>query len=254
VITSDVPGTWQDLQDEAANILRECGFAVEVEKKLQTARGEVEVDVYAEETVKGRRYVILCECKHWASRVPQTVIHAFRTTVSDLGANVGYVISTSGFQAGAFAASELTNLQLTTWLEFQNAFEESWIQEHFIKRLAEQLDPFLTYTEPLLPTWFDALPSSEQDAFIALKDKHDPMGHLVMALSPYVRAFRHEPLPALPLKDSLHDKADSLRRIPQDVVEATGYKQLFDLLIQHGTAAIADFRAIRDRNAMPNEE
>jgi hypothetical protein len=85
--------TWQDLQREVARILAECGFTVEVEKVLTTVRGEVEVDVYAQEIVKGRTYQLLCECKHWDRAVRQTVIHSFRTIVSDFGANVGYLIS-----------------------------------------------------------------------------------------------------------------------------------------------------------------
>ena len=45
MITSEKPGTWQALQEETATILRECGFDVEVEKKVHTARGDVEIDV-----------------------------------------------------------------------------------------------------------------------------------------------------------------------------------------------------------------
>jgi hypothetical protein len=62
VITSETPQTWQELQDATASILRECGFEVAVEKKVSSARGEVAIDVFAEERVKGRRYIILCEC------------------------------------------------------------------------------------------------------------------------------------------------------------------------------------------------
>ena len=108
MITIEVPKTWQDLQRETARILEECGFTVEIEKKIQTVRGEVEIDVYAEEEVKGRKYTILVECKHWKSRVPQSVIHGFRTVVSDIGANVGYIVSLTGFQSGSFSASEMT--------------------------------------------------------------------------------------------------------------------------------------------------
>jgi len=124
MITSGTPVDWRDLQEQVAGILRECGFTAEVEKTLATVRGNTSVDIYAEETVKGRKYVILSECKHWTAAVPQQVIHAFRTTVADVGANVGYVIASNGFQSGAFAASELTNLELT-WEQFQAAFEES---------------------------------------------------------------------------------------------------------------------------------
>ena len=78
MITCSVPETWKALQNEVGKILEECGFSVEVEKKVDTARGKAELDVYAEEIVKGRKYSIVCECKHWKSNIPQTIIHSFR--------------------------------------------------------------------------------------------------------------------------------------------------------------------------------
>src|SRR5437763_917821 len=131
MITTRIPAGWQALQQDVARILKECGFTVEVEKLLHTVRGDVAVDVYAEETVKGRRYTILCECKHWKAHVPQTVIHAFRTVVADSGGNLGYIVSSGGFQSGAFTATELSNLQLVTCEEFQKEFTESWF-EHYL--------------------------------------------------------------------------------------------------------------------------
>lgn len=32
----------------------------------------------------------------WRSRVPQNVIHGFRTVLADIGANVGYIVSMAG--------------------------------------------------------------------------------------------------------------------------------------------------------------
>jgi hypothetical protein len=55
MITSTTPSSWQDLQQQSAQILAECGFAVEVEKKVKLVRGQAEIDVYAEETLKGRK-------------------------------------------------------------------------------------------------------------------------------------------------------------------------------------------------------
>src|SRR5215510_13924373 len=127
MITSSAPNHWRDLQSQVARILNECGFTVEIEKTVKTVRGNVELDVYAKETVDGRRYSIICECKRWSSRVPQEVIHGFRTVVSDIGANIGYIVSMRGFQSGAFKASELTNIELVTWEEFQSVFEQSWL-------------------------------------------------------------------------------------------------------------------------------
>ena len=45
MITSRQPETWQDLQRAVAEILGECGFNVEIEKTIETARGVVEIDV-----------------------------------------------------------------------------------------------------------------------------------------------------------------------------------------------------------------
>lgn len=56
MITEHRPIDWRDLQDQVALILRECEFEVEVEKRVKTARGRAELDVYGEEFVHGRRY------------------------------------------------------------------------------------------------------------------------------------------------------------------------------------------------------
>jgi hypothetical protein len=58
MITTEMPDDWRALQNQVAIILRECGFTVEVEKTLDSARGHVELDVYAEEMVKQRKYIV----------------------------------------------------------------------------------------------------------------------------------------------------------------------------------------------------
>ena len=70
MITTHEPEDWKALQERVAEILRQCGFTVEIEKTVSVVRGSVTVDIYAEESVKGRRNVILCECKHWKTRIP----------------------------------------------------------------------------------------------------------------------------------------------------------------------------------------
>lgn len=266
MITSGTPADWQDLQAQVAAILRECGFATEMEKTLRirsvdpngvraadttlrTVRGDTEIDVYAEETVKGRKYVILCECKRWKAAVPQQVIHAFRTTVADAGANGGYVIASRGFQSGAYEASELTNLELVTWEEFQAKFEESWL-EYFSANLTERLDPLLTYTEPFAPKWFSDLPDHEKRAFIALNERYDAMGHLVGSLATHMRIFNKQPYPALPLRAHYANKPDFLAALPTELLDITGYRELHAELLRLGDTAIAEFRDIRVRNGV----
>lgn len=252
MITTTYPATWEDLQREVARILAECGFTVELEKRVTTVRGEVEVDVFAQETVKGRTYKILCECKHWKRRVPQAAIHSFRTVVSDIGANLGYLISLHGFQSGAFAASELTNIQLVTWEQFQNVFEETWYEQYFSPVLSDRLDPLLTYTEPLLPNWFGKLPEPEKAAFLELKDKYDAFGYIIMAMTPYVRVFNDAKIQKLPLIARVDRRMNTAKFIPGELLHFTGYREFLEHAIRYGDDAIAEFRTIRDRNGLEN--
>jgi hypothetical protein len=117
------PGTWRELQQAVADVFSADGYTVEVEKSIQTARSVVNFDVYAERLVGGHKTTIVVECKHWKQNVPQMVVHAFRAQVEDLGAGDGYVVSSSGFQSGAFEAARHTSVRLVTWSEFLAQFE-----------------------------------------------------------------------------------------------------------------------------------
>lgn len=248
MINRNFPDSWQALQTEVGRILSECGFAVEVEKKIQSARGIVELDVYAEETVRGRKYAIACECKCWKSRIPQTVVHGFRTVVQEIGANIGYIVSMEGFQSGAVTASDLTNLKLVTWQDFQDIFEESWLEEFFTKQIDEKLSGLMTYSEPLLPVWFEKMTKEDKAKYFALKDEHDLFGVVMQSLGPYSRMFRKEPIPPLPLRARL--KPDPiLSTIPDYILDETAYRELLDASIAHGEAALAEFRILRDKYA-----
>ncbi|MDM7860559.1 restriction endonuclease [Alteromonas sp. ASW11-36] len=248
MITNKVPDTWQDLQNETARILAECGFSVEVEKIIDTARGKVEIDVYAEEKVKGRKYTILCECKHWKGRVPQNVIHGFRTVTADIGANVSYLISLNGFQVGAFSAAKHTNTKLVTWEEFQNHFEQSWFDEYLSPNIAKKLNAIMTYSEPLLPSWFAALPEAKKAEYVTLKNKYDLFGALVMEFTPYARMFEDTKRPSLPLIKRLDLPPSLLATIPTEILEAISYREFFESCLDYGLTAIEEFRSVRDRS------
>ena len=248
MITRNTPDTWQTLQTEVGRILEECGFDVEVERKIQSARGVVELDVYAEETVRGRKYAIACECKHWKSRIPQAVVHGFQTVVQEIGANIGYIVSMEGFQSGAVAASDLTNLKLVTWQEFQDIFEESWFEEFFTKQIDEKLDGLMTYSEPFLPAWFEKMSNDDKAVYYSLKEKYDLFGMIMQSLGPYSRILRKEPIPTLPLRARL--KPDPiLSTIPDHILDETAYQELLDASVAYGETALAEFRVLRDRYA-----
>lgn len=253
-LTTKQPEDWKDLQNKVSDILEQCGFKVETERTTETARGKVELDVYAEETIKGRKYSIVCECKYWKSNIPQNVIHGFRTVVNDLGCNIGYVITTSDFQSGSVNTSEYTNVELLTWESFQSHFFESWYESYFSPQLAKRLDPILTYTEPILPKWFDKMSSVDKDAYFALKDKYDLFGWIIMSFTPYARMVTKDLIPTLPLFDRVKENKEVVERIPIEILKETGYKEFLEKCYEFGDFAISEFRQYRDKYNQTSDE
>lgn len=117
------PQDWRALQRAVAEVLAADGYAAEVEKSIKTVRSVVNFDVYAEKFVGGIKLAVVAECKHWRNNVPQAVVHAFRAQVEDLGADVGYIVSSAGFQSGAHETARNTNIRLVTWNELLDLFE-----------------------------------------------------------------------------------------------------------------------------------
>ena len=103
------PVTWKELQKLVAQILRESGVETAVERTIETARGEVEIDVWAHDDSAAPPQTYLIECKHWRKAVPKTIVHAFRTVVGDSGANWGAIVSSAGYQRGAVEAARYSN-------------------------------------------------------------------------------------------------------------------------------------------------
>ena len=245
MITTKNPESWQSLQDEVGRILEECGFAVDVTKTLEMPRGKVEVDVYAEELIRGRKNIIVCECKYWKNKIPQSVIHGFRTVIQEAGANVGYVVSLEGFQSGSYAANEFTNIQLVTWAQFQDAFLESWYENFFTKEVDEKLDSIMTYAEPFLPSWFEKMSTKDKSRYIELREKYETFGVIMQSLGPYSRLLTKAPIPTLPLREKLSSICD-LGTVPSHILDEHGYRELLDSAIAYSDEALIEFHALRD--------
>jgi hypothetical protein len=105
------------------------------------------VDVFARDVSQSPSLTYIAECKLWNKAVPQTVVHAFRTVVTDSGAHVGFLISSSGFQSGGHEAAKNSNIKLVTWPEFQSLFVERWKEGWYesLKRLLTDLFEFYDY-------------------------------------------------------------------------------------------------------------
>src|SRR5262245_55883421 len=137
VIEERPPSSWRELQENVATILREAGVTAEVEKTISTARGKVSIDVWAHDSGATPTQTYLMEGKRWRLRVPKSEVHAFRAVVGDSGANWGAIVSTTGFQRGAFDAARYSNVRLLSWEQFQELFAARWYARHFLPAAAE---------------------------------------------------------------------------------------------------------------------
>lgn len=247
MLTSSIPSTWRDLQQQVADILSECGFCVSLEKTITTARGEVEVDVHAVESIMGRQHTLLVECKHWRRRVPKSVVHSFRTVVGDAGANTGYVLSVAGFQSGAATAALHSNVKLLNWPEFQQELESSWIENYLYPTVEKDFDRLFTFIEPFLPQRFAELSEEGKENYLKIKDRHDAFGWLMMMFTRYFRGVvakrvNGNPLPALPLRP-LPDVVKPETFFPDDLLDSTGYRDFLLLASSHKDDVIREFES-----------
>ena len=238
------PVDWRDLEERVARILRECCIDVTSPHKVALARGEAEVDVFAVDHTAIPPITTVCECKQWQTAVRQNVVHAFRTIMADCGANLGLIISAAGFQAGARAAAELTNVRLLTWEEFQGLYSPRWFERHMLPTLAQAVDPLIEYTEPFnsrITRKSRALPDEEHERFFAVREK---WGTLAFLLPLWTRRSDSitPALPALPLRNTLALRSGA--SLPDAVLDATTLRVLLEALLAAYQEATADFDRI----------
>lgn len=162
------PKDWTDLQDKVAYILKSCGYFVESPKKIQSVRGNVEIDVYANNS----DIMIACECKYWESNVPQNVIFAFRTVVEDIGANKGIIIAKKGFQRGAYNSIQNTNIELKSWEEFLKQYRDKYLKSN-IRKILKIKSKLFRVARNKFEYWeyYDALNDSDRSKIDTLRDE-----------------------------------------------------------------------------------
>lgn len=241
MITEKTPNTWKELQNWTAQILSECGMKAQSEHTLETVRGKVELDVFATESVEGRQYTHVVECKNWATNIPQNVVHGFRTVLADLGINNGYIVSRAGFQSGARQAAQNTNVLLLTWEEFQAHFEVQWYWKYFAPMLSDRLDPLCSYLEPLpaMASWDQYLQESEVGRLSEMYAEHFSLGMFIMRFHPAVSRIFDREIVRLPLDDS------SLN-LPTEIKELRGYREFATALEKYTLPILDEFRHYRD--------
>jgi restriction system protein len=252
VIEGAQPATWEELELNVARILGECGYEVEVGKNIELARGDVNVDVWANEHTSPPN-VLIVECKHWSRPVTKSVVHAFRAVTGDSGANTGLLVSSAGFQDGAREAATYSNVRLLTWDDFQGMFVKRWFLRYMSPFLGESTDALHEYTEPMNTRVFrkaDALSETRRAEFIALRTRHAPLMILNFSFHPTLIENELTPLaggpPALPLRarEGGFLTEAALAALPSQVLDATALRPLLDAMIRVTEEAVAEFDAV----------
>jgi len=148
MIDNPEPENWRELQNSVHRLLTEIGLNAEIEKKVTTPRGKVEIDVWAidENSVDQICYVV--ECKNWEATIPQSVVHSFTTVMHETGANIGFIISKNRLQPGAVDYTQNTNIIGLTYLELQYRYLTIWLKKYFTIRIYSIADSLIQYTEP----------------------------------------------------------------------------------------------------------
>lgn len=247
LIESSPPTGWRQLENAVARIYRESGWTADTETEVTTTRGVVEIDVLARDPRPVPPVTAFCECKNWRKNVLKTVVHSLRTVVSDFGANWGIIISSRGFQKGAYEAAQHSTIRLLDWEGFQALMRDQWLKEFMIPQLFAVNDPLIENTEPINSRIFkkaDKLSKPAQVAFRQLRTKYLP---LAMLFLPFHPAFpRHETITLeLPLKNGLLDvKNPPDVALYPTVVQAGSLREVLLAYSHDVDLAIAEFDSI----------
>ncbi|MCF6156809.1 MAG: hypothetical protein E3K36_16575 [Candidatus Brocadia sp.] len=149
MIEDHEPNDWKILQEGVCRIFNEIGLKAEINKEITTPRGKVSLDVFAIDPGSVDKIQYVVECKNWNSSIPQSVIHLFTTVIHEVGAHVGYIVSKHGFQKGSLEYLRNTNINALTFKDFQNHYMEIWIDRYFCKKVSDESNSLIQYTEPI---------------------------------------------------------------------------------------------------------
>ena len=136
----ETPKDWRDLQNKVARIFSEIGYESTIEESIELVRGKTKVDVLVRNKTIQPNLLYLCECKHWNTNIPQSVVKSFKSDMTDSGAHLGFIISKIGFQSGCYDLAKKTNILLFNWNEFQEKIFDEWYDSVSKKANSNSID------------------------------------------------------------------------------------------------------------------
>lgn len=115
-------------------------FVIKHNVKIPASDGTYQIDVYAQFNALGVEFKVLAECKRYSSPVSREKVVVLADKIRSLGAHKGILMSTSGFESGAYTYAKEHGIALLqiidkTVMHIQNAYEpenEERAQKQFL--------------------------------------------------------------------------------------------------------------------------
>lgn len=112
-----MPKDWFEFQERIKDHFVSLGAEAQTNVRVQGVRTCHDIDVFVRTRFLGEDLIWLVEAKFWKAKVTKAQVLALRAIAEDVGADRGFIVSTNGFQKGAFDAAEKTNIKLKTFEE-----------------------------------------------------------------------------------------------------------------------------------------
>lgn len=110
---------WHTYQVDAAEVFSELGCSAIVDASLQGARASHKVDVAVQFASWGIPQIWVVECKYQRRRVTKSAVETLKSIMQDIGAEKAFLLTEAGFQPGAVAAAEKTNISMSSLAELK---------------------------------------------------------------------------------------------------------------------------------------
>jgi hypothetical protein len=137
---TSLPKEWEKYQEDVAALFRRMGFDAQIEATMNGARAQHSIDVVVRSRATGIEVLWIAECKHWKAAVRKEQVMTLGHIAQDVGADRAFLLSESGFQAGAIAACRHTNISLTSLPELATAAKDHIISSRLRLLLKRQSD------------------------------------------------------------------------------------------------------------------
>lgn len=128
-----------EYEQEACAFFRSLGLTAVVQAEIEGARGRHHIDVWVTGTIGAFDVQWVVECKDWRTNVPKEKVLALQAIVQDVGADRGWLLSETGFQAGAVGCARHTNITLTSLAELRDHTKD-YICESTLQRLFFEIE------------------------------------------------------------------------------------------------------------------